>query len=168
MQARALVVGALSKNYAMAGWRIGYVVAPPSLAESIIAIHQHTVSCVPSFIQRAGSVMLTHPATAQFVADMVRDYQAKRDLFVGGLERISGLQCHRPAGTFNSFPDVSALGISSAEFARILLREAGVASVPGSGFGRCGEGHVRMAFTLPVPELQDALDRIEQAVRSRL
>lgn len=167
MVERTLLVGALSKNYAMAGWRVGYVATPLALFEPIIAAHQHNVSCVPAFIQKAACVMLTRSETRQFVVDLVQDYQYKRDLFVGGLERISGLSCHKPAGTFNSFPDVSALGVSSIDFARFILHEAKVASVPGSAFGELGEGHVRMAFTLPQSILAEALERIENAIRSR-
>jgi aspartate/methionine/tyrosine aminotransferase len=166
MTERTLLVGALSKNYAMAGWRVGYLAVPALLFDPIVAIHQHTVSCVPAFIQRAACVMLTHPSTPEFVSGMVHDYAAKRELFVNGLTQIPGLRCHKPEGTFNSFPNVASLEPSSIDFSRFLLHKAGVASVPGAVFGGFGEGYVRMAFTLPTATLEEALELIEKAVRA--
>jgi aspartate/methionine/tyrosine aminotransferase len=97
---------------------------------------------------------------------MVEEYKERRDIAVEALNNISGFQCARPEGTFYLFPDIQGLGLSSAELAELMLRKARVATIPGSAFGRSGEGHLRMSIAVSRNNLLEAIKRIEDFVKS--
>ncbi|MEP7345125.1 MAG: aminotransferase class I/II-fold pyridoxal phosphate-dependent enzyme [Gemmatimonadaceae bacterium] len=165
---RTMVVDGFSKTWAMTGYRLGYIIAPPRFMEALttLAINGHT--CVAPFIQRAGVAALTGPQDA--VAAQVDSYRARRDLVVRGLRSIPGVQCALPAGAFYAFPDFSALlsarKMSSAQLASRMLEEYGVALIDGAAFGANGEGRLRLSFASAQADLDEALRRIAAAART--
>jgi aspartate aminotransferase len=160
---RTLTVNGLSKSHAMTGWRLGYLTGPPDLMAVAVKVCEHTVSCATSFVQHAAVVALTD--ARDDVRVMVDEYARRRDLVVSALDGLAGISCPAPDGTFYAFPDIRAAGRGgSAEFAEWLLRDAGVAMVPGPAFGPGGEGHMRLSFAVPTDVLTGALDRIRSAL----
>lgn len=161
---RVILSNGFSKAFAMTGWRLGAVIAPPEVAERMMLLLQTTSSCVPTFIQRAGIEAIE--GEQQHVAQMMSEYKARRDLLVDGLNAIPGISCHRPGGAFYAFPNISAFGLTSEEFADAMLEKAGVALLPGSNFGSQGEGFARICYASSRDHLMQALDRIATACKS--
>lgn len=156
---RTLTVNGFSKAYAMPGWRLGYVAGPADLIQAILAVSQHTVACAGSFVQAGGVAALTGPEDS--IIAMATEYSARAELVVGALNRLPGVSCSYPAGSFYAFADIRGTGIAdSVTFAELLLDEAAVALTPGSAFGPGGEGHVRLSLTASRAELHEALERI--------
>ena len=164
MEDFTITVNGFSKAYAMTGWRLGYLAAPPSIAERVIAIHGHMVTGACTFAQRAAALALSNKLTENAVKDMVSEYSRRRDLVMDELREIEGIKCVKPAGTFYAFPDVSCYGLSSAEFALKLLDVAKVVVVSGDSFGRIGEGYVRLSFATSSENLTKAFKRMRQAL----
>ena len=162
MRDRAILLSGFSKTYCMTGWRLGYAVLPPSLVDSFVRLTSNSVTCSSTFIQRAAVRALQGPQDS--VQSMVEEFQRRRDVLVDGLNRIPGFQCHRPEGAFYAFPNVMGLGIDDVELARLLLEEAGVATLAGSVFGEQGKGHLRLAYTTSLQNVTKALERIGDAV----
>jgi aspartate/methionine/tyrosine aminotransferase len=150
-----------SKAFAMTGWRLGSVIAPPLVAERMMLLLQTTSYCVSTFIQRAGVAAIE--GDQQPVREMLQAYKERRDLLVGGLNAIPGIKCHLPGGAFYAFPDISSFGLTSEEFANRMLEQAGVALLPGSNFGSQGEGFVRMVYASAPQTITQALDQIAHA-----
>ncbi len=161
MRDRTLLLGGFSKSHAMTGWRIGYACGPSEIIEAMMKIHQYTILCAPIAGQLAAVEALQRGEQA--VAEMVEEYDQRRRVMVGGLNRI-GLDCFEPKGAFYGFPDITSTGLSSEEFAERLLNEEKVAVVPGSAFGTCGEGHVRCCYATSLPTIEEALERIGRFV----
>jgi aspartate aminotransferase len=159
---RTIVINGFSKAYAMTGWRLGYVAAKGPLAKEILKVQQHSVTCVSSFTQYAGIVALTGPQDAVF--RMVEEYRKRRDLITEGLNSLPGISCHHPEGAFYAFPNISATGMSSIEFADMLLIEAKVAVTPGVAFGDSGEGHVRISFANSTQLIEKAIERMREVL----
>ena len=155
----AITVNSFSKTYAMTGWRIGYVVANQTTTTEIRKIHDFMVSCAPACAQKAALEALSGPQDC--VSDMVEEYGRRREQIVTGLNEIEGFYCTLPKGTFYAFPNVSKLGIPSAKLAEELLGKAAVASIPGDGFGKAGEGYMRFSFASSRQNIQEALTRIK-------
>ncbi|KAA2266433.1 pyridoxal phosphate-dependent aminotransferase [Solihabitans fulvus] len=163
---RTLTVNGFSKSYAMTGWRLGYVAGPTDLIGEAVKVQEHTVSCAASFAQRGGIAALT--GGQQFVLDMAQEYGRRRSRTVAALAAMPGVECADPDGTFYAFPDVRGAGFAdSAEFAKWLLRTAGVAVVAGTAFGPGGAGHVRISFAAAPAVLDEALDRMAAALADR-
>ena len=162
MRDRAIVLSGFSKTYCMTGWRLGYAVVPPSLVDAFVRLTSNSVTCSATVIQRAAIRALQGPQDS--VQSMVEEFRRRRDLLVDGLNRIPGFQCHRPEGAFYAFPNVTGLGIDDVELARLLLEEAGVATLAGSVFGEQGKGHLRLAYTTSLPNIAKALERIGDVV----
>jgi len=163
---RTITVNGFSKTYAMTGWRLGYVAGPYDLVDEIIKAQQHTVGCAGTFVQYGAIAALNGPKGD--VAAMAREYAARRELIVAGLNRLPGVRCTHPEGSFYAFADIRDTGFtSSAQFAEWLLDEARIAVTPGSAFGPGGEGHVRFSFATSRPILEQALARMETAFSSR-
>jgi aspartate/methionine/tyrosine aminotransferase len=160
---RTLLFRSFSKDYAMPGWRIGWVWAPQPHFDAILAAHEHAVSSVPTLIQRSALAVLNSPGPAEMVARMLTAFHERRAAFVAALDAIPGVSCHAPEGAYNVFPDISMVARSCGELAPRLL-DAGVATVPGAAFGRLGAGHLRMAFTLPEARLVEAAQRLRGVV----
>ncbi|MCX7671338.1 MAG: pyridoxal phosphate-dependent aminotransferase, partial [Anaerolineae bacterium] len=144
MAERTIICDGFSKTYAMTGWRLGYGIMPPALAERVELLLTHAVGCTADFTQWAGLEALTGPQDA--VAATVNEYRRRRDVLVAGLNAIHGVRCRTPQGAFYVFPNVAAFGKSSAWLADYLLEEAGVALLPGTAFGQHGEGYLRLCF----------------------
>ncbi|MEU2059711.1 pyridoxal phosphate-dependent aminotransferase [Streptomyces sp. NPDC013455] len=163
---RTLTVNGFSKAHAMTGWRLGYVAGPDDLVREVLKAQQHSVGCAGTFIQHGGLAALTGPQDE--VTAMTREYAARRDLIVAGLNRLPGVECARPEGSFYVFPDIRGTGFAtSAEFAAWLLDEARVAVTPGSAFGPGGEGHVRLSYATSRDVIDQALDRMGDALARR-
>jgi aspartate/methionine/tyrosine aminotransferase len=158
---RVILSNGFSKAFAMTGWRLGVVVAPPILAERFMLILQTTSSCVSPFVQRGGIEAIR--GSQDDVGKMMEAYRQRRDQLVSGLNSIPGINCNTPKGAFYAFPDVSEFGKSSQGFADFMLEEAGVALLPGSDFGQIGEGFVRIAYASSEARLGEALSRISKA-----
>lgn len=160
---RVILSNGFSKAFAMTGWRLGAVVAPPELAERMMLLLQTTSSCVSTFVQRAGLEAIT--GDQRPVREMMRGYKSRRDLLVNGLNEISGISCHLPGGAFYAFPNISSFGMTSEAFADAMLDKAGVALLPGPNFGEQGEGFVRICYASSRENISAALDRIAQTCR---
>ncbi len=162
---RTVTINGCSKAYAMTGWRIGYCGAPKELAAAMSTIQGQSTSNASSISQRAATVALNGDQTC--VRDMNKAFRERHDFVVAGLNAIPGISCRPGAGTFYAFADVSeamrALGLADdTAFAEYLLVEAGVAVVPGSGFG--APGHMRISFACSLDTLGDALARIRRVL----
>jgi aspartate aminotransferase len=147
----------------MTGWRLGYAIVPPPLVEAYGTLIINTVSCVPTFAQAGAVEALVGPQGP--VEAMVKEFRARRDLVVDGLNAIAGIRCATPSGAFYVFPDVSGTGFTGAELAQRLLTEAGVCVLAGTAFGGVGTGHIRISYATSRENLAEALRRIESFVR---
>ena len=161
MRERTILMDGFSKAYAMTGWRVGYACAPTPILEAMLKVHQYAIMCAPTMSQAAALRAITHGEPE--VAAMVADYDARRQLMVRGLN-AAGLACYEPKGAFYAFPDITATGLTSEEFAERLLFDEGVAVVPGSAFGQAGEGFVRCAYCTATDKIEIALERIARFV----
>ncbi|WP_328620079.1 pyridoxal phosphate-dependent aminotransferase [Streptomyces sp. NBC_00354] len=159
---RTLTVNGFSKGYAMTGWRLGYLAGPEALVTPALKVHEHTVSCASSFVQRGGIAALTGPQDG--VHAMAKEYEARRDLVVGALNALPGVSCALPEGAFYAFADIRATGLTSAEFAQWLLAQTGVVVAPGTAFGAGGEGCVRLSFAASRSVLERAAERMASAL----
>ena len=162
---RVIVLDGFSKSYAMTGWRIGYVIAPPPVAEKMGLFHQLTSTCLPRFSQEAAIEALTGPQDA--VSDMVKEYRERRDLFVAGLNALPGVRCVEPGGAFYTFPNIEGTGMDDLAFSEMMLDEAGVSMVPGSFFGDAGKGFVRLCYATSRENIEEALRRMAACLKER-
>jgi len=162
---RTIYINGFSKAYAMTGWRLGYAVAPVELIAEINKVQQASTTCAAGFVQAAGVAALRGPQDC--VREMRDEYRKRRDAIVKGLNSIDGFECTKPAGAFYVFPRIKKPGVSSLDLCEFLLREAGVAAVPGSGFGPYGEGYARFSYATSIQNIQRALDRIGDAFARR-
>ncbi len=153
-----IVLDGFSKSYAMTGWRLGYGVMRPDLAQEVALLMTNSNSCTASFTQVAGIEALRGDQSA--VDQMREEFRRRRRVIVDGLNRIPGFRCSEPHGAFYAFPNIAGTGRKSCELADALLDEAGVASLPGTAFGEWGEGYLRFSFANSVENIQKALDRI--------
>jgi aspartate aminotransferase len=158
MLERCVLLDGLSKTYAMTGWRCGYAAVPAPLVDPLTRLITNSVSCVPGFVQAAGSAALTGPQDS--VGAMVAEFHQRRDLVVARLNAVPGVSCRTPQGAFYAFPNVSGTTIPSEELADRLLEEAGVALLAGEGFGAQGRRHLRISYANSRDQLELALDRI--------
>jgi aminotransferase len=159
IQRRTVLLGGFSKDYAMTGWRIGYACGPADIIKGLVRIHQYTIMSAPTTAQDAAVEALR--SGDQYVEEMVAEYDRRRKLLVNGLNRL-GLQTFEPRGAFYAFPDIQASGLDDETFAETLLREEGVAVVPGNAFGPGGDGFVRACYATSYEKLEEALRRMER------
>jgi aminotransferase len=164
MDRRTVLLGGFSKAYAMTGWRIGYAAGPREIIAAMLKIHQYTIMCAPTMAQMAALEAIK--GGDESVLEMVEDYNRRRLVIVKGLCEI-GLSCFEPKGAFYAFPCIKSTGLSSEDFAEGLLKEEKVAVVPGNAFGPCGEGYVRCCYATALPEIEEALTRIQRFVDKR-
>ncbi len=158
----------LSKSYAMTGWRVGYAVARKEIVDEMEKLMEHLVSGVPSVAQRAALAAIQGPQDC--VREMLKEYEKRRRIIYEGLNAIDGISCLLPESTFYAFPNISRFGLSSWDFAKYLIKEHKVAVVPGSIFGRRGEGYVRISFAADAARLREGVARLEagaEALRQR-
>jgi len=160
MAERTVLIDGLSKAWAMCGWRLGMGVMPVELAKSMGTLMINTSSCTASFTQLATVEALESPLSDAAVDAMREEFRTRRDLVVERLNRIPGVRCHRPAGAFYVFPNITGTGWNERALAHSLLHEAGVAVLPGTAFGAHGAGFLRLSYANSVPNLERALERI--------
>ena len=160
---RTVILDGFSKTFAMTGWRLGYGILPEPLVPHIVKLVANSVSCAPTFVQKAAIKALTGPQDD--VQEMVRQFKARRELIVSGLRNIPGITCAMPGGAFYVFPNIEGTGLASDEFADRSLKEAGVALLSGNSFGECGEGFVRLSYANSEENITEALNRIDNLVR---
>ncbi len=158
MREQTILLDGFSKSYAMTGWRLGYGVMPPALAEHVTRLMVNSASCTASFVQLAGIAALQGDQTP--VARMVAEFKRRRDIVVEGLNRLPGVTCRSPRGAFYVFPNIAGTGRSSAEVAERCLAEAGVAVLSGTAFGAHGEGYLRLSYANSEANLRGALERL--------
>ncbi len=164
MRERTVILDGFSKTYAMTGWRLGYGVMPPQLADVVTRFAVNVYSCPTAFAQVAGIAALEGPQDA--VDAMVAEFRRRRDRVVQGLNAMDGIRCTTPRGAFYAFPNVSALDPDGKAFADYLLEEAGVAALSGTAFGPGGRGYLRISYATSLQNLELALERIEAACRA--
>ena len=162
MKDRTITVNGFSKAYAMTGWRVGYAVAHPAIVQAMMKIHQITVACVPTMVQMGALRALE--SDQGFIREMVEEYQARRDLITDLLNRVPGFRCIKPEGAFYAFPDIRGTGMDSMGLCEFLLERAKVGCVPGVVFGARGEGHVRISYASSREVLEEAGQRMRQAL----
>lgn len=165
MWERTVLINGFSKAYAMTGWRLGYTCAPRLILDQMLKIHQFAIMCAPTTSQYAAVDALQNGD--EDVSKMRESYNQRRRYVVKRL-RDMGLDCFEPYGAFYVFPSIKRLGMTSDEFAETLLREEKVAVVPGTAFGDCGEGFLRISYAYSLNELKVALDRIENFVKRHM
>ena len=163
---KVITVGTCSKTYAMTGYRLGWLAAPPVVAEGAAKIHESTTACASSISQYAALAALTGPQEP--TRNMRESFRERRNLVVDRVAEIPHVSCAEPEGAFYAFLDVSALDGTSLDVAKRLLREGGVVVAPGEGFGDAGQGHVRLSFASSPEDLHEGLDGIEALVRDEL
>jgi len=159
MKERTIVVNALSKTYAMTGWRLGYAATTSEIVSAMTRLHSCIASCASSVSQAAAVAALNGPQTD--VAAMVAEFKARRDYFVEALNQIPGFHCRKPLGAFYAFVNVSEISETSEELVLEILDKARVVSVPGAAFGAHGEGHIRFSYAASMSNLKEAMKRLE-------
>ena len=163
MQERTILVSGFSKSFAMTGWRLGFVCAPPEISEAMLKIHQYALMCASTTAQYGALEALRNGRPD--VDEMVKSYRRRRNYIVQSLNEI-GLTCHAPGGAFYAFPSIESTGLTSQEFAEQLLLKEGVAVVPGDVFGESGEGHIRCSYASSLEQLQEAVKRMKYFIDS--
>ena len=162
MKERTVLINGFSKSYAMTGWRLGYACAPEVILRQMLKIHQYAIMCASTTSQYAAVEALRNGDGD--VAEMREAYDQRRRFLVKAL-RDMGFECYEPQGAFYVFPSIKKFGMTSDEFALRLLEEEKVAVVPGTAFGDCGEGYLRISYAYSLNDLKKALERIERFVK---
>ena len=163
MEDRTITVNGFSKAYAMTGWRIGYIAAEKKLSATLRKLHYYTALCPNSISQKAALAALTGPQNC--VQEMVKEYDRRRRLVLNELEKIEGLSYVKPKGAFYVFPNFSSFEESDEAMALYLLKKAGVVTVPGSGFGEAGKGHLRISYSVSYKQVEEGMKRIKECLR---
>ena len=162
MKERTVLINGFSKAYAMTGWRLGYACAPVEIMKQMIKIHQFAIMCAPTTSQEAGVEALRNGD--HDVAVMKEEYDQRRRFLLHSLREM-GLECFEPLGAFYVFPNIKKFGMTSDEFATRLLYEEKLAVVPGTAFGDCGEGFLRISYAYSLENLKKALERLRRFVQ---
>lgn len=165
MMERTIVISGFSKAFAMTGWRVGYACGDQELIAAMLKIHQYTAMCAPILGQIAAIESLRNGM--EHKEHMKQCFDERRKLLVSGFRSI-GLPCHEPEGAFYAFPSIANTGLKSEDFALQLLKEVGVAAVPGHVFGAGGEGFIRCSYAASLQKLTEALERIEGFMKVKL
>ncbi|MDY5775971.1 MAG: aminotransferase class I/II-fold pyridoxal phosphate-dependent enzyme [Lachnospiraceae bacterium] len=161
MKERTVLINGFSKAYAMTGWRLGYACAPENILAQMLKIHQFAIMCAPTTSQYAAVSALRNGDDD--VAKMREAYNARRRYLVHRFKEMK-LQCFEPFGAFYIFPCIKEFGMTSEEFANRFLQEEKVAVVPGTAFGACGEGFLRISYAYSLDNLKEALERLERFI----
>ena len=161
MQERTILINGFSKAYAMTGWRLGYACAPKEIIKQMTKIHQFAIMCAPTTSQYAAIEALKNGDSD--VAAMCQSYNQRRRYLMNAFRQM-GLECFEPYGAFYVFPCIKEFGITSEEFATKFLQEEKVAVVPGTAFGECGEGYLRISYAYSLDNLKLAIERLEKFI----
>jgi aspartate aminotransferase len=165
MKEKTILLDGFSKTYAMTGWRLGYGVMRKDLAQKIAQLMTNSNSCTCTFTQMAGIEALKGPQNE--VERIDAEFKRRREVIVSGLNNIEGITCKKPCGAFYAFPNITGTGMDCSKLGDYLLYDAGVAVLPGTSFGKYGEGYLRLSFANSVENIKKALDRISKALRNR-
>lgn len=161
MKERTVLINGFSKAYAMTGWRLGYACAPETILKQMLKIHQFAIMCAPTTSQYAAVEAMKNGD--EDVAQMRDEYNGRRRYVLHRFKEM-GLKCFEPFGAFYAFPSIKEFGMTSDEFATKLLNSKKIAVVPGTAFGECGEGFLRISYAYSLDDLKEALGRIEEFV----
>ena len=161
MQERTILINGFSKAYAMTGWRLGYACAPKEIIKQMTKIHQFAIMCAPTTSQYAAIEALKNGDSD--VAAMCQSYNQRRRYLMNAFRQM-GLECFEPSGAFYVFPCIKEFGMTSEEFATKFLQEEKVAVVPGTAFGECGEGYLRISYAYSLDNLKLAIERLEKFI----
>ncbi len=161
MRDRTIVINGFSKAFAMTGWRLGYACGPALILKQMLKIHQFAIMCAPVNSQYAAVEAMKN--CDDEVHEMVVEYNQRRNFMMTRL-RAMGIKCFEPYGAFYIFPNIAEFGLTSDEFATRFLQEERVAVVPGTAFGECGEGFVRMSYATSLKNLKIAMERLEHFI----
>ncbi len=162
MLGRTILINGFSKSYAMTGWRLGYACGPKRILEQMLKIHQFAIMCAPTTSQYAAIEALR--SGDDDIERMRTAYDQRRNFLMKAFHDM-GLQCFEPFGAFYVFPCIKEFGMASEEFANRLLQEEKVAVVPGTAFGACGEGFLRISYAYSIEDLKEALSRLEAFIK---
>ena len=162
MKERTIMINGFSKAFAMTGWRLGYACGPAEIIKQMIKLHQYAIMCAPTNSQYAAVEALRNGDDD--VIKMRESYNGRRRYLLHAFAEM-GLPCFEPLGAFYAFPCIKEFGMTSDEFASRLLKEEKVAVVPGSAFGECGEGYLRISYAYSLEDLKKALDRMADFVK---
>ena len=162
MKERTILINGFSKAYAMTGWRLGFACAPKEITAQMTKIHQYAIMCAPTTSQYAAVSALRNGDND---VEMMRQSYNQRRRFLLNAFKEMGLECFEPYGAFYVFPCIKEFNMTSEEFATKLLMEEKVAVVPGTAFGECGEGFVRISYAYSLENLKEALSRIENFIK---
>ena len=162
MRDRTIVINGFSKSHAMTGWRLGYACGPAPIIKQMTKVHQFAIMCAPTNSQYAAVEALRNGDAD--VEEMRQAYNGRRRYLLHAFEEM-GLPCFEPKGAFYVFPSIQKFGLSSDEFAERLLREERLAVVPGTAFGECGEGFLRISYAYSLEDLKKALERLKHFIR---
>ncbi|AEC52867.1 aspartate aminotransferase [Pyrococcus sp. NA2] len=163
---RTITVNGFSKTFAMTGWRLGFVAAPSWIIEKMVKFQMYNATCPVTFIQYAAAKALRDERSWKAVEEMRKEYDRRRKLVWKRLNEM-GLPTVKPKGAFYIFPRIKDTGLSSKEFSELMLMEAKVAVVPGSAFGKAGEGYVRISYATAYEKLEEAMDRMEKVLKEK-
>jgi aspartate/methionine/tyrosine aminotransferase len=165
MAERTTVLDGFSKTYAMTGWRLGFGIMEKQLAKHVARLMTNSNSCTATFVQKAGIAALTGPQNE--VEAMVGEFRKRRDAIVQGLNELPGVSCRMPGGAFYVFPNITGTGVKSAELAKLMLEEAGVACLSGTAFGAYGEGYLRFSYANSLENIRAALGSMKEFLAAR-
>ncbi len=161
MKERTILINGFSKSYAMTGWRLGYACAPNEIIKQMTKIHQFAIMCAPTTSQYAAVEALKNGD--EDVTQMRQAYNQRRRFLIDAFKKM-GLSCFEPYGAFYVFPCIKEFGMTSEEFATKFLQEEKVALVPGTAFGDCGEGFLRISYAYSLENLKNAIGRLENFI----
>ncbi len=162
MKERTISIFGFSKSYAMTGWRLAYLAGPLDLVEEIAKLLQNTAVCANSIAQRAGQAAIQ--GSQNCVKEMFTAYNERRNVLAEGLNEIQGLSCYAPEGTFYAFVNIKETGMTSEELSIYLLEECKVVTVPGTAFGKQGEGYIRLSFATSLDMVKEGIARIKKGI----
>lgn len=162
MRERTIIVDSVSKSHAMTGWRVGFCLAPSEIISQMSKSTEFIVSCVNTTSQYAAIEALEGPQDA--TKEMNEKYRERREIIVNGINRIDKLSCLKPKGAFYVFVNIKETGLTSEEFAMRILKEQRVVVAPGNGFGKMGEGYIRLSYATSIDNIHEGLSRIEKFV----
>jgi len=163
---RTITLNGFSKTFAMTGWRLGFVAAPAWIIEKMTRFQMYNATCPVTFAQYAAAKALRDERSWKAVEEMRKEYDRRRNLVWKRLNEM-GLPTVKPKGAFYIFPRIKDTGLTDKEFSELMLKEARVAVVPGSAFGKAGEGYIRISYATAYEQLEEAMDRMEKVLREK-
>jgi len=164
IKSKLFILDGFSKTYSMTGWRLGFVILPEKYISKMDYLLTHLVGCTATFTQYAGLEALS--GSGDSVRSMVAEFENRRNYLVGELNKIPGIICQKPLGAFYAFPNIKKFGKTSKQLADICLEKAGVALLPGTAFGKYGEGYLRISYATSMENLKNGINKIKNAFKN--